>query len=473
MRTKDIEKVFIKRCEEYAKEIGAIDTQIDREKNETRFSIYLAISRITFVYRTKVSEFDHPSTLYARIHLKKNRDVFFQIPELLSFLGIEDFRAFCFPYIENEKRFNSCFDALTNILNDHWKEFENITLQGRYDELQNLQKSRLCKFHELNEEVINEFSDYEIETFQAELCTWHEEFEFLFRYTINTDYYSFCLGKTQKAKKKYVKKVEKDEATDYEKMLLEFISKPENAGFRPMPDECFAYRDSQAYLYGSDGFPCSWQTVAVSMLFGIALFVSASLLVSWFLSRGTIGYFGADWWISGIFGAVAGVPIAVLMPERVKAILKDKKAKFNNEFQDIVESEKWTSFTKYLIHGAIAILLTFTVWLSSISMRLYDTYGQYPTIDKPIGWTYFQYEDIENAYYMNARYNEWDGRIERPSYVIVMANGDIIDFDGYTSVEKTEEIMLPILEKYGVEIINVDSGEEIPGYDKWFEENYE
>ena len=473
MRTKDIEKVFIKRCEEYAKSIDAVDTQINREKHETYFSIYLAISRITFVYRTKVSEFDHPSTLYARIYLKKNRDVFFQIPELLSFLEIEDFRVFCFPYIENEKRFNACFDALISLLNDHWEEFEDIVLNGRYEELQDLQKSRLCKFHELNEEVINEFSDYEIETFQAELYDWHESFEFLFRYTVNNDYYSFCLGKIQKAKKKYSKKVEKNKATDYEKMLLEFISKPENADFRPMPDGCFAYRDSQAYLYGSDGFPCSLRTTILCMVFGAFLFTIIVLILRLYLSRNTIGYFGADWWMSGIFGAVAGVPIAVLMPEKVKAILKDKKAKFNNEFQDIVESENWTSFTKYLLHGVIAILLTFTVWISSMSMRLYDSYGQYPTIDKPIGWTDFQYEDIENAYYMNARYNEWDGRIERPSYVIVMADGDIIDFDGYTSVEKTEEIMLPILEKYGVEIINVDSGEEIPGYDKWFEENYE
>ncbi len=107
-----------------------------------------------------------------------------------------------------------------------------------------------------------------------------------------------------------------------------------------------------------------------------------------------------------------------------------------------------------------------------MSMRLYDAYGQYPTIDKPIGWTDLKYEDIEKAYYMNARYNEWDGRIERPSYVLVMADGDIIDFDGYTSVEKTEEMVLPILEKYSVEIINVDSGKENPGYNEWFEENY-
>ena len=470
MRTKDIEKIFIKRCEEYAKEICAIDTQVDRKKNETHFSIYLSISRITFVYRTKESEFNHPSTLYVRLHLKKNRDIFFHIPELLSFLGIEDFRAFCFPYIENEKRFNVCFDALTNLLNDHWKEFENIVLQGRYDELQNLQKDKFFKFHELNEEILN---DYEKEVLQAELSDWHESFEFLFRYTTNTDYYSFCLGKIQKAKKKYAKKVEKDKATDYEKMLLEFISKPENAGFRPMPDECFAYRDSQAYLYGKEGFPCSWHTTALSIVFGATLFIIVSRIFSLYLFRDTIGYFGADWWISGFFGAVAGVPIAVLMPERIKVALKDKKAKFNNEFQDIVESEKWTSFTKYLIHGAIAILLTVTVWLSSMSMRLYDTYGQYPTMDKPIGWTDFKYVDIDNAYYITARYNTYGDRIDRPSYVLVMKNGDIIDFDGYTSVEKTEEIMLPILEKYSIEIINVDSGKDIPGYDAWFEKNYE
>lgn len=469
MRAKEIEKIFIKRCEEYAKEMCAINTQVDRENNETHFSIYLAISRITFVYRTKVSEFDHPSTLYARIHLKKNRDVFFHIPELLSFLGIKDFRAFCFPYIENEKRFNACFNALTSLLNDHWEEFENILLHGRYEEIQAIQKNKLFESHGLNEEVLD---DYEKEMLQAELTRIQENFDFLFRYTINKDYYNFCLGKFEKAKKKYAKKVEKEKATDYEKMLLEFISKSENADFRPMSDECFAYRDSQAYLYGKDGFPCSLRTTVLSMGFGAFVFTIFTMIFNLYLSRNTIGYFGADWWMCILCGTVAGIPIAILLPEKIKVLLKDKKARFNNEFQDVVETEKSTLFTKYLLHGAVAILLTFTIWLSSMSVRLFDTYGQYPRLDKPIGWTDFKYEDIENAYYINARYNPYGDRIDRPSYVLVMKNGDIIDFDGYTSVEKTEKTMLPILQKYGLETITVDSNKNIPGYDEWYEKNY-
>ena len=470
MRTKDIEKIFIKRCEEYAKELGAINTQIDRDKRQTYFSIFLSISRITFVYRIKESEFDYPSTLYARIHLKKNRDVFFHIPELLSFLGIKDFRAFCFPYIENEKRLNACFDALTSLLNDHWNEFENIVLQGQYDKLQNSQKEKL--FKSANIEFEDSFNEYEQELFQTEMLKAQEDFEFLFRYTIDKPYYNFCLGKLEKAEGKYARQIEKGKATDYEKQLYEFIKKSENAHFKPMPEECFAYRDAQPYLYGVKGLPFSLRTFALSVAVGAVVFTAIVTIINYIITRDAIVNLGADWWVSTLFGAFTGIFISFLMPTKIKRFIKDKKAHFDNEFMHIVESQKWKDISMFLVRSVIAISLTTTILLCSDSIRLYDTYGEYPKIDKLFGTETFQYEDIDKIYYMNARHNVYGDRIDRPSYVFVI-NGKVeFDFDGYTSVEKTEELVIPLIEKYNIEIIKVDSNIDIPEYEEYFEENY-
>ena len=72
-----------------------------------------------------------------------------------------------------------------------------------------------------------------------------------------------------------------------------------------------------------------------------------------------------------------------------------------------------------------------------------------------------EYEDIENIYYLKARYNEYGEKIDRSSYVLHMKNDDYIDLDGYTSIEVSEKEILPLL---NLEVISVESERELDWY---------
>ena len=77
-------------------------------------------------------------------------------------------------------------------------------------------------------------------------------------------------------------------------------------------------------------------------------------------------------------------------------------------------------------------------------------------------YTECDYDDIENIYYIQSRYNEYGDRIERASYVLDLNNGKLLDLDGYTTTKETEKELLPYLKSKGFEIIKLDSDKDLP-----------
>ena len=76
MAFNELEKVFLTRCEEYAKSINALGTKTTSEKKTTFFSISLSSIKLQFIYSKKRGAFDLPSTIFARVYLNKNTNLF-------------------------------------------------------------------------------------------------------------------------------------------------------------------------------------------------------------------------------------------------------------------------------------------------------------------------------------------------------------------------------------------------------------
>ena len=76
----------------------------------------------------------------------------------------------------------------------------------------------------------------------------------------------------------------------------------------------------------------------------------------------------------------------------------------------------------------------------------------------------YSYEDIDSVYYIESRYNVYDERIERGSYVILFGDKTSLDLDGYTSIEYAEKEVLPLLKNKGFNINGVNSEKELPWY---------
>ena len=66
-----------------------------------------------------------------------------------------------------------------------------------------------------------------------------------------------------------------------------------------------------------------------------------------------------------------------------------------------------------------------------------------------------QFENITAVYYSEGVYNDYGDYIARPSYLIQFEDGTVWDSDGFTTVRKTEEKILPLLEPYYDEVIKI------------------
>ena len=465
MSFNEFEKVFLARCEEYAKKLNALGTKTTSEKKTTFFWINLPAIKLQFIYSKKRGAFDLPSTIFARVYLNKNANHFYHIPELLAFLGIDDYRACYFPYIESEERMNCCFDALTEVIDSHIEDFENIVTSFRHEEMRRYQFESIKDMYSLKEE------DYENSNTYITMLEMGETMTFLQRMTTLDAYYNLCLGNREDAIKKYEKLQSKNLLFDYEKRLLEFIKKQENVDFKPITDACFSYKEAKPYIMGSNIF--SFKSFVFSLCITIPVFLISTFVVEKILSAGAVARYGAPWWAILLFAVVSAVAVTMGFADNINKIVGDKKAKTRVKYRQILESKLSKDITEVIFRSFSAILFVFVMMLSLLTTSVYDTYIKTPSDENPFEMTQIQYEYIEKIYYMDARYNVYGDRIDRPSYVLIFQDGTMFDFDMINTAEETEKDILPLLKKYDLEIIKVDNHKEIPGYDKYYEENYE
>ncbi len=457
-----LEKAFIKNCENYAKSIGAFGTKKSADKKTTFFSVSLSMIKLQFVYYRKYTALGLPSTIFVRVYPNKNNNFYFHIPELLSFLELDDFRACYFPYIETEERMNACFNALTDVINTHLDEFQRIASEFRGEELRKYQFESVKGIWGLKDEDFKDPIVYE------KMQQLFEMSEYLQRYSVFAPYYNLCCGKQEKAVKKYEKLISKNKAYPYEKRLLEHIKKPENADFKPITDECFAYQKGKGYALNPTDTTLKGYLIA--FVIALAIYVGTNLVITAITSIGAVTSFG-------VFGnlclALLMVPlgtfcIAVGFADVLNKISKDKKHTERSAYKGILETSKEKNFGQIVTRSLSVIFLLILVCMSFWTTRIYDTHilaSDSINAFKPIR---IEYKDIEKIYHMDARYNVYGDRIERPSYVIETKDGTLFDFDCITTAEETEEKFLPVIKDYEIEMINVDSHKDIPNYDDFY-----
>ncbi len=458
----NLEKAFIKNCESYAKSICAFGTRESESKKAIFYSMSLSMIKLQFVYYRKNSALGLPSTIFVRVYPNKNNNFYFHIPELLSFLELDDFRACYFPYIETEERMNTCFKALTDIIDTHLDELQRVASEFRGEELRKYQFESVKGIWGLKDEDFKDPIVYE------KMQQLFEMSEYLQRYSVFAPYYNLCCEKGEKAIKKYEKLISKNKAYPYEKRLLAYIKKPENADFKPITDECFAYQKGKSYALNPTDTTLKGYIIAFIM--ALVIYVGTNLLITALTSMGAVACFGV---LGNLCLALLMVPlatfcIAVGFADALNKITRDKRADERTAYKGILETTKERNFGQIFTRSLSVILFLLLVCFSFWTTRIYDTHilaSDSINAFKPIR---IEYDDIEKIYHMDARYNVYGDRIERPSYVIETADGTLFDFDCITTAEETKETFLPIIEDYEIEMINVDSHKEIPNYDDFY-----
>ncbi len=456
---KKLEKQFIQLCNEYAKEKSAIYTECVSGKKRCVFTIELLSLKLEFCYVKNTSAFESPSTLYCRIYLRKNSVVRYHIPDILPLIGAEDFRGCYFPLIENPTRMDSCFRQLCEILDSHLPAMENLAISGNIDNtdiFESYKKIYSLKEKDLDFNLIHEGED---SAYLFNYLQNNRDGYMVNLFTVFAPYEKLISGNTEKALELYEKWEKKRGLLPYEKHLCEFLKRDENQNFLPFTPECLLKRNIKSATN-----PPIWEyllnAIVVYIPFAI-VFCIIFAIIDWILSMNTLFSFTTPWYDGFLAAGLCGIFGSLALRNKVKTLLFGEKAKNDIEIDEIANS-KGINIFMYVSFGLAIIFSLFASFMIISSHALFyeDTF-KFTEEQGVFRYSEYTYDEIENVYYMESRYNDYGDRVDRASYVLVMKDSKVFDFDGFTNVKETEKTILPFLAKKGYTVKHIDSDKEL------------
>lgn len=448
-------KEFIAICKDYAKKNDRVlDEAVDDSKKVCKYTIRFYSHAVEFRYVKKESLYFKPSSLYCVVYPNKNSVAYYHLPDLIPCLPNKSFEPCYFWLIENTDKLRRCFQSLTATLEtvigqlSFSLEEENLlsaSLFSSYKTIFNLKDSDLdfTKIENRQEHTQSFF-----------LTLQNTRDGYLFSRYSNFGPYALLLkNKINKALRKYEKLNQRGKLLDYEKSLLNHISKSnrrELVGFDP---ECDLLSKAEQQ------FPTLSLVKALLIIYPITslFFCGCFALYRFIISANTLTVLAAPWYMGflcaglcSIFGAIALTTLCPLPSKRMS--IQTQK-----EIIKITISKGLKRLVVISFALSVAASIFFTVMIMIGNIRFYDDRVAF------YGKTY-SYNEIHSVYYISARYNVYGDRIERGSYVILFQDHTSLDLDGSASVDVTVRDVLPILKEKGFEVQFADSEHDLPWY---------
>ena len=410
-----VKETFLQLCEAFAAKENALYTQTAWDKHMTFFSVYFRASRVELVYSRKWETMAPPSVLFARIYLSKNNPVYLHLPELIGFLGIDDYRACYFPYIENPQRMTDCMEALTEILSDYIPKIEELANTGEDQAILERWANEGFFASEKEEKTQSqEEIDWEVMEFFCHL----QESILVSRHTNMVAYRAFLDGKVEKSLKKY-EKLRKNGMSPYEVGLIAFLQTEAGRKFRPMPEKCDS---AKLYRRGEMGDKTDLIGIGLSFVLLAGLLCGLIAAIDGILSRGTLYYFGIGWW----FGLLLAAPTSFFGYVAFQRFLRPKLG----GSVDFLDVQKHPKFNQYLSAAFFAVLMAgsiaLCIFLPPMNSRYYEDHA---VLYAEEGDGRFTYDQVREIYYIHGRYNDFGDLVERASCVLVLDDGRQFDLD--------------------------------------------
>ncbi len=443
---------FILLCQSYAKKRDdVLSENIADSRKLCKYSVEFYSYVLEFRYVKKESALVKPSSLYCVLKLRKNSTVHYHLTDIIPFLKEKTFKSCYFWNIESVERLESCFKCLEEILEKILLQitpflFDDSVLRNSlfqsYKTIYNL------KPNDIDFEKIDNTDDF-AHNFFVSLQKTRDQYIFS-RYSNFKPYSLLVKGNVEKALRQYEKLKCKDRLSEYEKALTEHISGLENRDFKAFDPSC----DTSAcdkLLSPLSGLKAFIICFIISSLFFCGLFA----LWNFICSADTTVLLSAPWYIGflcsglcAIFGAMAFI---TYIPN--KNLTKIERKNFSN----VLVSRIMKKVSFVLFAFSVCVSLFFAVMIMTSNVRFYEESIRFDNRS-------YGYEQIDAVYRIDARYNIYGERINRPSYVILFKDKTSLDLDGYTTTEFTEKKVLPLLEVKGFEVDFADSEKDLPWY---------
>ena len=445
---------FISLCRSYAKKrADVLNENITDSKKICKYSIEFYSYILEFRYVKKESALVKPSSLYCVLKLRKNSVVYYHLTDIIPFLEDKSFKACYFWNIESPERMNSCFKCLSEVLESIISQitpflFDDSLLQKSL--FQSYKKIYNLKPNDIDFEKIDNADDLS-HNFFVSLQKMRDQYIFS-RYSNFKPYTLLIRGDVDKALTHYRKIEQKNNLFDYEKTLTEYLEDPVNRSFCVLDPSCDT--SVSAKLMSP---PSGLKAFVICFLISSVFFCGFFAVYNLICSADTLVLLSAPWYMGflcaglcSVFGAIAFV---TYIPN--KNFTKTERHNFSNIL--VSKGMKKLCFALFILSVCASVF--FAVMIATSNARFYDNGIEFYDSS-------YQYEQIYGVYRIEARYNIYGERIERPSYVILFEDKTSLDLDGYSSVEFTEEKVLPILKSKGFDVKFADSERDLPWYSK-------
>ena len=445
---------FISLCKEYTQDRqDVLDETIVDSKKFCKYNIEFLSYVLEFVYVKKETTYYKPSSLYCTVKLRKNSIVHYHLTDIIPFLEHKTFKSCYFWNIESPERLNSCFKSLVATLESVTPQLAPFLLDdfiiseglfNSYKAIYNLKET------DLDFEQIEKPEDF-AHSYFLYLQNIRDGYIFS-RYCSFVPYTLLLKNKVNEALKKYEKLNQKGKLLEYEKHLIEHIINSENYEFHAF-DSCCDTSVSEKLITPLTGLIEFAIVFLISSVFFCGIFAIHNLIIS----INTLVVLSAPWYLGLLCAGLCSIFGAITLVANKPVANKHLTKKERKEFSNILVSKGVKKFSFIVFLLSIAVSIFFTIMILKNNVRFYDNKIAF---DNKI----YSYEDIDSVYYIESRYNVYDERIERGSYVILFGDKTSLDLDGYTSIEYAEKEVLPLLKNKGFNINGVNSEKELPWY---------
>lgn len=453
-------KTLVKQCHElaaqFSEKTNSFPMDVEENKKYAQWSLNYNLIKLQFVFTKKEKLMCPTATLYCRIFLGKNDDMYFHIPELIEYLDKDDFKCYIFPYIESEERLRICFEVIEKFLIKHFDALNVLALddqqftlikQRKLDEL-----FRVCEFKEENKK-------------QKELIEYwmggYERFVILPRFAGEGAYREFLRGKYAKALKLYDKFIRKNTATDYEMRLVNFIESLKKP-YEAMPEACASVLEIEKYNGSkAEGISILKGFLILELLFGCV--ISAMFFaITELLSVGSIFYCGINWYWGFMISALPAMFGAISFRRKLAKFTQRKNYDKAMDYDELVNTRGVDKFSKITFAAVMIFTIVMSLSLLSYDSVFYKDYLKYSVDDGMISIreATCYYENLEKIIYSEGVYNEFGDYIDRPAYLLCFSDGKVWNSDNFVTLKTMEENILPIVKNYVEEISIIESRNE-------------
>ena len=371
----------------------------------------------------------------------------FSIYDVLNIIDRDNFKCYTFGYVTTEEKMEQVLKYLVDTFKEYKDKIEEISENSEI--ILNIEedtKDKIKLF--LNEDIFKSRDAFYL-MHMLELYYVVD----VSRFTLDA-YIDYTVGKYSKAIKKYNKL--KGKLTSYEKRLVEHIKQNINKIQVPIEQEMNTLVQAKKLKnIKTELFPMYLSWLVLTPLWCI-IYDLVYYIATYFLYKDTI-------YVTGSFS------FAIFLPAFMTAIIHSYftrstvyKLLFRKKYNEIKALDaienggKVEKMMSKVFQFIIAASLVFSVLIANTNIAFYEEYFKDNLDLLSIKGTSYSYNDVYCVYKTNGIINDFGQVVNNPTYVIVIKGGEQINLYYDVEFEDVKNNIIPIFEKRGIEIREID-----------------